>query len=349
MASQGKPKVLILGTGGVGMIAALNLEEVSRSAETVCLVRSNYEKAISDGYKIESVNYGNFDNWRPSHIVRDLSEAVQYGPYEFVFVSTKNVPDGPHPVSQIIREEVITPGFTSIILAQNGIDIETEIYDKYPTNPVLSGVTLIGSTNTNGSVKQSGFDNLSIGCFFNDKIDPEFHKEQAQKFIEMYSNDKNDITYDADVRMTRWKKLCYNAAVNTCTAIVGLDVDRATMANTKETVMRPLIKEIYLIAKLDGYDIPANVENLMINISDGLFYSPSMLMDVRRNQLMELETIVGNPVKIAAKYGLQVPHLTLLYNLLHLIQFRIKEANGLIKVEEKKSVRSKEEYGSGFI
>lgn len=340
-------KVLIVGTGGVGLIAALNLEEISKSAKTVCLVRSNHEKLVTEGYKVESVNYGNFDNWKPSKIVKSILDAVEYGPFEFVFVSTKNVPDGPQPVTASI-EGAITPGFTSIILAQNGIDIENEIYAKYPSNPVLSGVTLIGSTNTNCFVKQTGFDNLSVGCFYHDGIDREWHERQLHKFIGLYSNEHNSITYDPNVRLTRWKKLCYNASVNSCTAIVGLDVSRATMANCKETVMRPAIKEIYKIAKADGYEIPENVENLMINISDGLFYSPSMLMDVRRNQMMELETILGNPLKIAARHGVEVPHLTLLYNLLYLIQFRIKEANGLIVVDENIQISTKEDYGSGF-
>ncbi|ODV95732.1 hypothetical protein PACTADRAFT_2046 [Pachysolen tannophilus NRRL Y-2460] len=347
-AKEKREKILIIGTGGVGMIAALCLE-LNNNCDITCVVRSDYTKATKEGYKIESANYGVFENWKPTNIVKSVEDAVQFGPFEFIVVCTKNIPDGPTPVNTFL-EPVVTPIISTIVLVQNGIDIEKECIASFPQNIFLSGVTLIGSTNMNCHVVQSGFDNLSVGCFYNNSnFTTEEHDAEAKKFISLYSNEKNNVSYDANVRLTRWKKLVYNSSINTCTAIVGLDFTRASMANAKESIMRPAIKEIYKVAKSDGYEIPPEIEDVMLNISDGLFYSPSMLVDVKKNRLMELETILGNPIRIAKKNNVDVPILNTLYNLLYMIQFKLKEHNGLIKVDEIiDSSRKKEQYGNGF-
>ncbi|GMF01882.1 unnamed protein product [[Candida] boidinii] len=109
------------------------------------------------------------------------------------------------------------------------------------------------------------------------------------------------------------------------------------------------MNEIYEIAKSEGYILPPELKEVMMSITDGLFYTPSMLVDVRLGRLIEVEVIVGNPVKIAEKNGVNAPHLTMMYHLLKMIQFRQKEKLGLVKVDETVCVRKDtEEYGKGF-
>ncbi|GMG55972.1 unnamed protein product [Ambrosiozyma monospora] len=88
----------------------------------------------------------------------------------------------------------------------------------------------------------------------------------------------------------------------------------------------------------------------MLDISDGLFYTPSMLVDVRLGRMVELETIVGNPLRIAKRLKVDTPHLEMIYGLLKLVQFRIKEKMGIITVDKDAGEKAAppEEYGSGF-
>lgn len=60
-----KSKVLLVGCGGVGTIAALNLEQSGRANVTVVL-RSNYEKVVASGFDIKSVDHGTIKAWKPS-------------------------------------------------------------------------------------------------------------------------------------------------------------------------------------------------------------------------------------------------------------------------------------------
>lgn len=60
-----KAQVLLVGCGGVGTIAALNLETGGHAAVTAVL-RSNYSRVISDGFHIKSCDHGDIPNWKPS-------------------------------------------------------------------------------------------------------------------------------------------------------------------------------------------------------------------------------------------------------------------------------------------
>jgi ketopantoate reductase len=63
--SRPKSSALLIGCGGVGSIAALNLESSGR-LEVSAVLRSNYEAVKRDGFKIKSCDHGIIDNWRPS-------------------------------------------------------------------------------------------------------------------------------------------------------------------------------------------------------------------------------------------------------------------------------------------
>jgi glutamate dehydrogenase/leucine dehydrogenase len=56
--------VLLVGAGGVGTIAALNLTLGGQAAVTTVL-RSNYTKVTSEGFHIKSIDHGEIKGWRP--------------------------------------------------------------------------------------------------------------------------------------------------------------------------------------------------------------------------------------------------------------------------------------------
>ena len=57
---------------------------------------------------------------------------------------------------------------TTIVLIQNGLDIELPLIATFPTNPIMSAVSMIGSSTADANrVVQIGADVLTIG--------PQFH------------------------------------------------------------------------------------------------------------------------------------------------------------------------------
>jgi ketopantoate reductase len=88
--------------------------------------------------------------------------------------------------------------------------------------------------------------------------------------------------------------------------------------------------EIMAIARAAGAVLEEDVHEMFIRIDDAdKAYLPSMGQDVMRGNLIELETIVGEPVREAERLGVPAPTLRVLYSLLRGIQLKTKEAKGL--------------------
>ncbi|VEU20966.1 DEKNAAC101905 [Brettanomyces naardenensis] len=334
------PSVLIVGAGALGLVAAYTLQEYG-GCDVTLIVKIGFEKACQNGYSFNSVQFGKFSGWKPRYLRESVHDT--FHEYDYVIVSVKNLPDGPEPVEDIIRPVIERSPHSAVILFQNGLDIEKPLIEQFPGHVILSGVSLINCTNIDFVVNQMNEDSIQLGLFENPTIkDLAAAREQLGQFVRLYSIEgKNTVSLDDNVRLSRWKKLVYNASINTTTALVQMDVTRATIAGFKESLCRPIIEEIYAIAKADGYTIPPEMEDQMLNLSNGLYYKPSMCVDVDLGRMIEVETIVGNPLKLAKKYGVDAPRLDTIYHLLKMVQLRTMEKEGLIVLDQKNGVAKK--------
>ncbi|GAV29799.1 hypothetical protein PMKS-003303 [Pichia membranifaciens] len=328
------PKVLLIGFGGVGTIVSYTLEHLGR-AEVVAVARpSTFDKIANQGYRIESVDYGTVEKYVPSKVVLSGKEAVEkYGPFDYIVITTKNIPD----ISPVVDmlEDCYSDN-TAIMLIQNGIGIEIPIYKKYPKATVLSGVTLIGTTLYENTVKHVARDDIKFGPFINYNLSKESQVAKCKKFVEIYSNENNSTEYEENVKLTRWRKLVYNTAINTTCAIVNLDSGRVELFGGADSVLRPAMEEVIATAKSEGVTLPASLIDEMIRGADGVYYPPSMLIDTRNGTYIEHIVIIGNVVKIAKRNNVPVPTLTVLNNLLKMIQMRTMEQNGRFVLPEKR-------------
>ena len=75
-----KARVLIIGTGGVGTMAAYALESGGK-ARVTAVMRSNYAAVQKNGISIDSMEHGhNIRGWRPSESTYNrLPTAKSYG------------------------------------------------------------------------------------------------------------------------------------------------------------------------------------------------------------------------------------------------------------------------------
>ncbi|KAH3902679.1 related to ketopantoate reductase [Saccharomycodes ludwigii] len=350
------PHCLVIGAGGVGVITAYSLFIAGKCIVSI-IARSDYDIVKTKGYNINSCDYGNLEGWKPHHCYKSVEAAAMSGEFfDYIIVTTKNIPDGPTPVSRII-EPVIESNLKlcrtsasyrnkvcNIVLIQNGIYIENEIIELLETMntssakvSLISGVQLIASTKVgSANIIHKNTDHLTLGAFDpNDKTAVAYSK----KFIEMYKNEgKNYVELDTDAKYTRWKKLLYNATINTTTALTSLDFSRCVQFGPETTefgIVKPAMQEVIAIAKSEGVIIDEKLIDFFYDITLNLVYKPSMCVDVQKGQLMELEVILGNPIRVAAKNEVKVPHLNIIYNLLLIIQGKIKESRGLLVFDEK--------------
>lgn len=350
MATHKRPNVLVVGSGGVGTIAALSLT-LNDKADVTLVVRSDYEKIIRDGYTINSVTYGTFNNWRPYHVSKSVATAQDsHGPFDFVVLTTKNIPDGTSTCEDIIRPAVTEN--TTILLMQNGIGIDEPMRAAFPKNVLLLGISLIASTYFNCVVSNPYKDQLTLSPFTSKGYDHQRAMEKVHQFEDLYRNadpEKNDVKVEECAKRSRWEKLVYNATLNTICALTGSDVNRCQINGANKTLFKPAMKEVLAIAASENVYIDELLCSKFLQAGNGLFYAPSMLVDFRKKQLCELEVIIGNPLKYAEKNGVAAPILTTVYHLLKIRQFGLKEEKGMITINpEDYRGLSSDEYPERF-
>lgn len=338
-----KPRVLVVGSGGVGTIVALGIHSNGLS-DVSLIVRSQHEEISTKGFQIQSKWLGDFDGWKPDHVFKTVGDAFdKFNGFDFIVVTTKNIPDGDNRVEDILTPFLpqIESSNAAILLVQNGIGIEGPLIKSFPNNLILSAISHIGSTRHGRLVHQKKKDLLFVGDFESPlaKTFPDSEK-RIQLLVDLLTakDGLNSVTYDKDVRKTRWEKILYNAVFNPITTLANMDANRIQIAVDNDELVRPAMYEIVAIAASEGVTLdPASVEKF-VHIGDGIFYSPSMCVDAKRDQLIELEIMLGNPLRIARANGVQTPVLSVVYLLIKMIQFRIKEKNGLVEVNEKEYV-----------
>lgn len=207
-------------------------------------------------------------------------------PFDYIVTTTKNYPDVSPTLPEIIAPAV-TPGHTVIVMIQNGLNIERPMFEAFPTNIVLSGVSMIDSHEGQpGEIFHEDHDILYLGAFTNPKIpDKASEIKAAHDFIKIYgAAGKTNVQFSEDVPWSRWRKLVFNAVLNPICAITSLDSARVRLTNSLvEGLARPAMREVYETASRLGHRLPEDIIDTMINLDPmDLYLKPSMQVDIEK-------------------------------------------------------------------
>lgn len=275
------------------------------------------------------------DNIAVSKVVPDVSRP-DVAPFDYILVTTKNLPDVSPTVADIIAPAV-TPGKTAIVLSQNGINIERPLLGRFPSNPLISSVAYTGATETApGKIYNDDPDCQKIGAFANPQVPQDVADAAAKSYVAIYNpHGKLDVVYDADVPKARWRKIMYNGSFNPVSSILRMDTPRMRMSkHVIDDLIVPLMGEIRAIAKAAGVEIQENAETHVLHQDpNDTAFKPSMCQDYEKGNLMEVENLVGEPLREADRFGVPAPTLRIIYGIMKGLQLKAKERRGLWKAE----------------
>lgn len=243
----------------------------------------------------------------------------------------KNQPDIVS-VPQVISRAV-TADHTTIVLIQNGLGIEQPILDAFPTNVIISCVSMIGAHEHQGRVIHNDHDSLTMAYFPNPLISVDKQASSLQSFASVYGASGPTVRVVEDIVWWRWRKVMWNGTFGPLCAIAGLDSAQIRLFGGEDTLIRPAMAEIAEVAKACGYDLPEETAQEMIDSTPlELKFRPSMLVDVDKGNPTEIEVTLGSVLREAERVDMSTPLLKQIYNMLKLIQCRLLEARGLISI-----------------
>lgn len=227
----------------------------------------------------------------------------------------------------------MTPGKTAIVLSQNGINIERPLIARFPTNPIISSVAYTGATETAlAKIYNDDHDCQKIGAYKSPEVSADVAEEAAKRYVNIYNPEgKLDVIYEPDVAKVRWRKIAYNGSMNPVASILRMDTPRMRMSqHIIDDLVLPIMMEIRAIAEASGVILQADlVDAVMHQDPNDTAFKPSMCQDYEKGNLMEIENLVGEPLREAQRLNVTAPTLKLVYCIMKGLQLKVKEEKGL--------------------
>lgn len=299
-------RILILGSGAVAGLYAGKLKQAG--CELHFWVRRNSEELLRDGFRVESVPWGNFE-YRPDAVFESVPDHLEN--YDLVINCLKCLPE-------INLESILggtIPATLPILLLQNGIGIEDPVVSLYPNSEILSGLAFVCANRLeNGSILHLDYGDLTIGSWNRSS------SSVCDTLVGLFRSSGVPVQRAESVRLARWKKLMWNAPFNPTGVLTGgkNTYEILSLSETRELVVE-IMKEVRLLSGLDGAEVPESQIEDFVKMTEIMKpYKTSMLLDFEAGRPMEIDAILGNAVRIADRYGAQVPRLRTIYSLLKL-------------------------------
>ncbi|MEM8670287.1 MAG: putative 2-dehydropantoate 2-reductase [Planctomycetota bacterium] len=298
----------VIGSGAVGGLYGGLLAQAG--AEVHFLLRSDYEHVAANGLQIETPT-GNFhlDNVHAHGSVDSLPAC------DVTMVALKST-------SNDRLHELLAPttrdGGIALVL-QNGLDVELDTANVVGLDRVLGGCCFLCSNKLGpGHIKHLDYGRIVFGEYVQNHTDV---TERVQKIADEMNAAGIDAHGTADLAAARWRKLMWNIPFN------GLSV--ALNASTKVLVEDPdslhivesIIEEVYEAATAAEVVIDPSMKEVTVEMTRKMVpYDSSMRLDYINGRPMEIESIIGNPLRAARKLGVDMPFTEMLYHQLKFIE-----------------------------
>ncbi|USW49024.1 Putative 6-phosphogluconate dehydrogenase-like domain superfamily, ketopantoate reductase [Septoria linicola] len=283
-----KRQVLVYGGGAVGSIIGWRVAQNSSSMVSV-VCRSNYEAVKRSGYELKTNTWGN-GYFAPHRVLQSgtLSKTTFDQPFDYCILANKVKDDYTFALSELRR--LVSPQ-TTLVAAQNGMDVEVPLRSTFPDNTILSAVCNIGCAQVRpgiieqtASIKRPAF---LIGAYGQLNA-TDVHRRDTLTALDPEFGSVNCVTQE------RWRKLVLNSAWNSTTALTGLNTHEVLERPGAARLMYQIADEAVCVAAASGVTLDEDLPTQVIDLArDSLPITPSTLQDARRRRPMELAPIFG--------------------------------------------------------
>jgi 2-dehydropantoate 2-reductase len=264
------------------------------------LMRRDYEVVKESGLTVKSYK-GDFHLDR----VNCYRDPAEIGRVDLVFVGLKTTANGYY--DQLISP-LIGPD-TRVLSAQNGLGNDERLAGLFGVQRVAGGLAFLCSNREGPGV----IHHLDYGFFQTGNLlrPPD---ETLRSFCRMMQDAGVECSLVDDLTLTRWKKLVWNVPFNGLSALLDLTVDRIMQDVQLHSRAWRLMKEVQAAALANRVALDDGFLDHMMDLTVRMKpYHTSMHLDRQRGRPMEIEAIIGEPLRRGRQQGLQLAEMQALY------------------------------------
>ncbi|KFA46821.1 hypothetical protein S40293_05577 [Stachybotrys chartarum IBT 40293] len=317
--------VLVYGLGAIGSFYAFILSRNDNVRLTV-VARSNYDAVAANGLKMASENHGEH-TVKPYKVVRTAAEAGTT--FDYIVCAHKAIDQASVP-GQLAS--AVDEGKTTIVIIQNGVGNEEPFRNAFPATTILSCVTWVGAKQTEpGVIAHTKSEDMQMGLFPNPNADSATESQRLSTFAGLLTSGQTVFQVVPNIQVQRWEKVVWNAAWNSLTTLTLLDTHSWLSSSAGATPMtRRLMREVIDVAR--ALDVPLEyelVDRLIAKILDMPPIGSSMRNDFEAGKPMEVDVILGYPVRKGRELGVDIATVETIYTVLTAINQRLMKPSNL--------------------
>ncbi|MDE5121535.1 MAG: putative 2-dehydropantoate 2-reductase [Trichodesmium sp. St19_bin1] len=302
----------IIGSGALGGFYGAKLQKAG--LEVHFLLHSDYHHVLENGFIIKSKD-GDFKLSQ----VNAYNNTNEMPKCDVILIGLKTTQNNllAKFLPPLLKENTV------VLLLQNGLSAEPEVAKIVGEQRLIGGISHLASNKLSfGYIHHIDDGSIRIGRY-----------ARNYQFAKI-TNKMREITHDfeisgvpvyltEDLLLERWKKLVWNIPYNSLSVILDARTNEIMgNANTINLVVE-IMQEVLEGAKSCQRQIPDSYIQKMLDHTKELQpYLTSMKIDYERRRPLEIEGIIGNPLRMAREAGIKLPKMGMLYQQLKFLDTR---------------------------
>ncbi|MBT9311409.1 putative 2-dehydropantoate 2-reductase [Leptothoe kymatousa] len=302
----------IIGTGAIGGYYGARLQQ--SGCDVHFLLRSDYDHVKKHGLVVQSV-----DGDMELSQVHAYNSAAKMPLMDVVVIALKTTQN--HQLSELmppLRENGV------VLVLQNGLDTEADVAKLVPPQQIMGGLCFICSNKVGvGHIRHLDYGKIQLGAYSATK--------QRRGLTPLMTEIADDlrganipIHVTDDLFMARWRKLVWNVPYNGLSVVLDATTNELMADEGIRQRIYALMAEV--IATGNGWaarlatsamtdrEIPMSFATDMLAATARMKpYRTSMKIDFDAGRPLEVEAILGKPLRAARELGLAVPAMEKLY------------------------------------
>jgi len=298
-------RIAVIGSGAVGCFYGARLARAG--SQVHFLMRRDYDAVRAGGLTIHSCQ-GDFRLDRVSCYARP----EEIGPVDLIVCSLKTTAlDQAEP----LLRPCVGPN-TRILALMNGLGAEERLSGWFEPWRILGGLAFICcNRGESGHVHHLDYGYVTIGHLLDDP-------NEVNRVVTLFQEAGLDAHPLVSLKQGRWEKLVWNIPFNTLSVTAG---GVSTLRILEDAGLRSLAQHLMIetieAGNACGCSIVAEplITRMMTYTQTMGHYRTSMQIDYEMKRPLEVESILGEPVRQAHAAGQAVPHMTMQYYLVRFL------------------------------
>ena len=300
-------RFLIAGAGAIGGYIGASL---ARAGEDVTLFARGAHLRAMEARGLRIIDESGDFEVRPK-ILGSLSGA---GPFDVIILGVKA-----HSLTQLAPQ--ITPlmgDATTVVSTQNGIpwwychlervDPGGVIAASIDPRRVVGSIVYLGAEIAEpGVIRHTNGNRITLG-------EPDgTRSERCRAIAEALIRAGLRCPITTRIREEIWVKLLGNAAFNPISALTRATLAQMTRDPGVSALVRAIMTEIAAVAGKLGIELPVSIDQRIAGAQKVGEHKTSMLQDLEAGRPLELEPMVGAPLELGERLGIDMPHTRTVY------------------------------------